>query len=415
MNLQILPGKLSGNVVAIESKSHAQRVMLASVLTSLTSSDNNISDIISDIKIRHNSEDIRAAQDCLKQLENEYPHMDCIESGATLRFLLPVTMALKNKAVFSGTKRLMERPLIHLESQMSAHGCEFTRNEDNTSITVTGNLQPGEYKLPGNISTQYITGLLFALPLLDGNSTIEITTELQSFSYLDLTINVLEAFGIEISQTTIPVSKHLLFKVKGNQKYLMPFQLPIEGDWSNIAVWLTANSIGSSITCQGININSKQGDKVILDILATYDNIGSPYDKGEPIIVDASASPDLIPVVAVKAGLTPRVTRIINAEKLAFKESNRLASTLNMLSVLGANVRETPDGLIIKGIRRFDGGKIDSANDHRIVMAAAIAATASRRPVVITHAEAVKKSYPDFFNDFISLGGRVRIQKTSVK
>lgn len=411
MELQLLPNKLTGSIDAIESKSHAQRVLISTLLAELSEEDPDIKKALSQIKIKHLSKDIRVVRNCLLNMSEDEPVLDCAESGAALRFMLPVAMALKNKVTFNRGPRLAQRPLTPLIEQMKIHGCSFSEDPETHSLTVTGSLTPGEYFLPGNISTQFISGLIFALPLLEGKSSIELTEEPQTLSYVDLTINVVEAFEIEILSGKTPEKKHIIYAIEGGQKYRKPSELPIEGDWSNISLWLTANSIGSNITCHGININSKQGDKAILDVLAIYDNIGSPYDKGDPIVVDAALMPDLIPIIGVKAGLTPRITRVINAEKLAYKESDRLKSTSEMLEKLGAFVRITPDGLIIKGVRKYNGAVINGYKDHRIVMAAAIAATSSDKPIIITDAESVKKSYPDFFTDYISLGGKVKVRK----
>ena len=407
MDIKITPRKLSGNISAIPSKSHGHRLLIASVLNAMEDGDltaETLEKALSRVTIPERSEDIIATENCLKALADDVPVLDCNESGSTIRFMLPVVMALKNEAVFTGTERLFQRPLTPLDEEMSAHGCEFTKESD-TRLKVTGRLTPGTYVIPGNISSQYITGLLFALPLLDEDSFIEVPTRLESAGYIDLTLQVLRDFGVEVEKKHATKKRPTTFVIPGGQKYQYPESFAVEGDWSNTAVWFAANAMGSRIICHGIDSRSPQGDKAILDIIGFYSNLGSPYDKGGPVIIDVSDTPDLVPIAAVLATRVNRETQIVRAGRVRLKESDRLKTTTQLVSTLGGVIEETEDGLIIKGRVPLHGGEVDSCNDHRIVMAAALASTIASGPVIIRGAEAVNKSYPGFFRDFRKLGG----------
>ena len=407
MDIKITPRKLSGNISAIPSKSHGHRLLIASVLNAMEDGDltaETPEKALSRVTIPERSEDIIATENCLKSLADEVPVLDCNESGSTIRFLLPVVMALKNEAVFTGTERLCQRPLTPLDEEMATHGCEFTKESD-TRLKVTGRLTPGTYVIPGNISSQYITGLLFALPLLDEDSFIEVPTRLESAGYIDLTLQVHRDFGVEVEKKHATKKRPTTFVIPGGQKYQYPESFAVEGDWSNTAVWFAANAMGSRIICHGIDSRSPQGDKAILDIIGFYSNLGSPYDKGGPVIIDVSDTPDLVPIAAVLATRVNRETQIARAGRVRLKESDRLKTTTQLVSTLGGVIEETEDGLIIKGRVPLHGGEVDSCNDHRIVMAAALASTIASGPVIIKGAEAVNKSYPGFFRDFRKLGG----------
>ncbi|MDO4860317.1 MAG: 3-phosphoshikimate 1-carboxyvinyltransferase [Bacillota bacterium] len=407
MDIKITPRKLSGNISAIPSKSHGHRLLIASVLNAMEDGDltaETLEKALSRVTIPERSEDIIATENCLKALADDVPVLDCNESGSTIRFMLPVVMALKNEAVFTGTERLFQRPLTPLDEEMTAHGCEFTKESD-TRLKVTGRLTPGTYVIPGNISSQYITGLLFALPLLDEDSFIEVPTRLESAGYIDLTLQVLRDFGVEVEKKHATKKRPTTFVIPGGQKYQYPESFAVEGDWSNTAVWFAANAMGSRIICHGIDSRSPQGDKAILDIIGFYSNLGSPYDKGGPVIIDVSDTPDLVPIAAVLATRVNRETQIVRAGRVRLKESDRLKTTTQLVSTLGGVIEETEDGLIIKGRVPLHGGEVDSCNDHRIVMAAALASTIASGPVIIRGAEAVNKSYPGFFRDFRKLGG----------
>lgn len=405
MRVEIQPGSLSGTIQAVSSKSHAHRLLIAAALSGNQAP----------VNIRTTSRDIEATMSCLDRLEQEIPVLDCGESGSTLRFMLPVAMALKDEAVFLGSGRLPQRPLSPLREEMEAHGCSFTTG-GHEICNVKGRLQAGTFTLPGNISSQYITGLLFALPLLDEDSEIIITTPLESGKYVDMTLDVLKQFGIGISieyNNDCPV-----YKIPGGQKYIMNGPVSAEGDWSNIAFWVIAGILGGSgIACRGLNSGSAQGDKAIAElashmggnILQNSDELTACPNQLNAIEIDASGIPDLVPILAVAAATANGTTRICNAGRLRIKESDRLAAMHDCLSRLGADITEETDGLIIRGVPALSGGTVDGYNDHRIVMAMTIASIISNGPIIIEGAGAVNKSYPAFFEDFKALGGKYRV------
>jgi len=382
MDVMIIPSKLKGSIKATPSKSHAHRILIADALA----------DGHSEIVMDSTSDDIETTRECLSRLDDPHPIFDCHESGSTLRFLLPLAAVLKSKATFIGQGRLPERPLSPLKEEMIAHGCTFSREGINEICTVSGPMSGGVFSIPGNVSSQYITGLLFALPLLDEGGIIELTSPLESRGYVDLTIKTLQAFGIRI------IENENSYEVPGCQLYKSPEKIETEGDWSNMAFWLAANALGSDIKISGLDIDSPQGDKAITELVKKFD---------ERCTIDAGPVPDLVPILSVIASVSPCASVIENAAKLRLKESDRLRTTYEGLSALGANIIELPAGLQISGTDKLPGGICDGAGDHRIVMAMAIAATVCEEPVTIKGAEAVNKSYPGFFEDYRNLGGEV--------
>jgi len=410
MNVKITPKNLSGKVIAIPSKSQAHRILIASALSGNTAC------------VCSNSDDIEATGDCLLELENsDEPVFNCRESGSTLRFFLPLSMVFKNKATFIGTGGLPHRPLSPLKEQLEEHGCVFSNKGDDI-CTLTGALKGGKFTLPGNVSSQFITGLLFALPLLSESSEIILSSPLQSSPYVTMTLNTLEMFGIKIDalfDESCAERSYSAFRIKGGQKYVSPANATVEGDWSNAAFWFVAaaisTSIESTITCNGLDILSAQGDKKIVSILKAFGGNISKCEKsviaspGElhGIEIDAVNIPDLIPIISVLAAVSVGKTTIINAERLRIKESDRLHAIYDGLTRLGADVEELDGGLIIRGKDRLNGGTVSGFNDHRIVMSMAIASIRCENPVIIEGAEAVNKSYPNFFDDFKNLGGDV--------
>ena len=343
MDIKIIPKNLKGRLNATPSKSHAHRVLIANALA-----EGN-ANIIMD----SSSKDIETTRNCLARLSDPHPIFDCHESGSTLRFLLPVSMVLKNKATFVGEGRLPQRPISPLKEEMIAHGCRFSRQGANEICTVSGSLEGGTFLIPGNVSSQYITGLLFALPLLDEGGTIELTSPLESKGYVDLTIKVLKDYGIKINETENG------YEVPGEQIYRAPEKISIEGDWSNMAFWMAADKIGSEIEISGLDESSVQGDKAIRNILENLTDNN---------VIDAGPIPDLVPILAVTASVSQGTTLITNAAKLRLKESDRLRTTYDGLSALGANIIELPAGLQITGQDKLKGGECNGSGDHRIVM-----------------------------------------------
>ena len=418
MNVLIRPGKLLGTIDAMPSKSHAHRVLIAQKLAQL---QGQVKDDA--LEIPTFSVDIDATKNCLIQLDKEMPFLDCKESGSTLRFMLPVAMALKEEAVFIGSGKLPYRPLSPLKEEMEAHGCTFYMGSKDQKVsdkykeicTVTGVLQPGEYSLAGNVSSQFITGLLFALPLLDGDSTLKLTTKLESAGYVDLTLDVLRAFGIDIG-VTYSEEGFEIYHISGNQKYEEPYNLAVEGDWSNGSFWLMCGALGGSVTVRGLSLESSQRDKEIIDVLKA---MGADIIVGDGITiscpnglkgtdVSVAQTPDMVPVLAVAMALADGHSMITDAERLKIKESDRLKTVYDFLHKLGADITYGGTGLSFTGKPRLNGGEVDSHNDHRIAMAAAVASCGCKSAVTITNAEAVRKSYPNFFEDFAALGGKVK-------
>lgn len=412
MDLQIIPKKLSGTVTPPPSKSMAHRLLIAAALSGGISVISGLAD----------SQDIQATRRCLSAMgagmedlepgsvrvhglgngiviAPPYALLDCGESGSTLRFLIPVALLVNGAACLTGHGRLMERPLKPYEDLFREKGIAWELK--NSVLTVDGGkgyddyaFSPGEYRLPGNVSSQFFTGLLFVLPLLDGDSVLIPTTPLESRDYLEMTRQAIAQAGV-VSQW----QGDSLY-VPGHQRY-QPFEATVEADWSQAGFWYAANFLDNRLILQGLNPDSAQGDKTVTEL---YWRLARPGDTE----IDVSGIPDLLPPLAVMAAVRSGTTRFVNAGRLRIKESDRLATVHAMLTALGGRCEEGPDSLTIQG-GTLSGGTVDGANDHRIVMAAAIAATACTGPVTIRGAEAVRKSYPDFWEIYQSLGGETHV------
>ena len=408
MNMTITPAVLKGTVTPPPSKSQAHRLIIAAALSDGFCKLSNV-----DL-----SEDIQATLRCMRTLDadasadgtiirgadlvdgHEEPApevMDCGESGSTLRFLIPVALALKGGGIFTGHGRLMERPQEPYFALFREKGI-FYEQKDGV-LTVEGKLTAGVYTLPGNVSSQFITGLLYALPLLEGDSRIELTTDLESRGYVDMTLDALKRFGV-----TAEYEGKRTFHVPGNQ-YYQHQNLAIEADWSNAAFWYGAKFLGCPVEIGGLDQASVQGDRAIAGF---YEQMGG----AGRLELDVSQCPDLVPPLAAMAALRAgETTAIVNAGRLRIKESDRLATVTEVLNALGAQVEEHEDHLVIRGREKLAGGvTVSGHNDHRIAMMAAIAAIRCEKPVTIIGAECVKKSYPRFWEDYEALGGLV--QKT---
>ncbi|MEG1496531.1 MAG: 3-phosphoshikimate 1-carboxyvinyltransferase [Clostridiales bacterium] len=419
MNIEVHHSILNGEIEAIASKSQSHRILIAAAL----------SDKPTTIKINSWSKDIEATLNAITELgaKSEWEDddeliitpiadlppkatLDCNESGSTLRFLFPVVGALDIfECTFIGRGKLPKRPMEPIITEMRNKGISIKNKT--LPITIFGTLQGGEYKLPGNISSQFVSGLLFALPLLPTDSTIEITTPEESQSYIEMTIDVLKTFGITIKK------ENNIYIIKGNQKYISPNKITVEGDWSNAAFWFSGAALNGSITVMGLNPKSTQGDKKILDILKemgaevsiNQNSITVTHKNLNAIEIDAGDIPDLVPVLAMVATLAQGTTNIINAKRLRLKECDRLFAMNQCITMLGGDIKETEDGLIIKGGTHLIGGKVKSFKDHRIAMSAAIGSVVAKNPIIIEDAEAVEKSYPHFFHDFQELGGKYNV------
>ena len=388
MNVTITPTQLKGTITPPPSKSQAHRLIIAN---ELAGGGGSIANLVL-------SQDIEATRRCMAALRTpgeELPLLDCGESGSTLRFLIPVALVLRGGGLFTGRGRLMERPQKPYFDLFDEKGIAY-RQEDGV-LTVQGRLTPGTFALPGDVSSQFVTGLLYALPLLEGDSRITLTTPLESRGYVDMTLEALERFGI---RAECPDGRTL--RVPGGQTY-RPCRAAVESDYSQAAFYYAANGLGGQVEILGLNPRSAQGDRCIV-----------PYHMqlcgpGE-VELDVSQCPDLVPPLAAHAALRQGITRIVNAARLRIKESDRLTAVTQVLTALGADVVEGADRLTITGQPEglAGGVTVDSHNDHRIAMMAAIAATRCAAPVTIIGAECVAKSYPDFWEDYERLGGQIQ-------
>lgn len=402
--LSIKGGKLSGEVIVPSSKSICHRAIICSGLSQGESALSNITiskDIEASSSAIINLGAVIKNQDSLlkvigidgKTNNISKATIDCDESGSTLRFFIPIAAAMGIDTLFKGSGKLVERPLRAYYDIFDKQGFEYTNDDGKLPLRIKGRLKPGEFRVAGNVSSQFISGLILALPILEDNSKIILTSELESKPYVDLTLDVLKAYGVHIENKA-----YKEFIIKGNQKY-KNCNYFVEGDYSQAAFWLTANFLGSDIKCSGLNKASKQGDKAIVHLLERLENITSE------IIIDAAEIPDLVPILAVAATLSNKEVRIINAARLRFKESDRLLAISTELNKIGGNVTVTEDGLYIKGKDKLVGGEVDSWNDHRIAMALSIAAIKCDKPVIINNYQCINKSYPQFYEDYKKLGG----------
>lgn len=376
----IKPAKLKGSVTVPPSKSVAHRAVIARALAGG-----------GEVRNLEISEDIKATNRCISALSDSgTPLFDCGESGSTLRFMIPIALSRFEKAVFTGSARLPERSLVPYEKL-------FNIEREGSKIIVSGTLKSGVFELDGGVSSQFVTGLLFALPLLSGDSSIVMTSPLQSKPYVDLTLSTLRAFGVEAEN-----QDYARFNIKGGQSY-KPCDFTVEGDYSQAAFWLVANALGSDIAVNGLNPHSEQGDRAIEDIIA-----------GGEKIVDVTDIPDLVPILAVLFSLRPCETRIVGASRLRLKECDRLNVITRELNKLGANITELEDSLIINGVETLRGAEVEAPSDHRIAMALAVAATRCEDDVTVRGAECVAKSYPAFWEDYAKLGGRVVMSNAKI-
>lgn len=425
--LRIKPKPLNGIIMAQPSKSMAHRAIICASLADGESKIDNVvlSDDINatlgavaalgaEIKIEdslnYNGRKLITinSNGCISSEEKV---IDCIESGSTARFMMPITRLDSSPSTLTGRGRLIERPFKIYKNLFIEKGITYKDNEGKMPIFLSGKLIPGTFELSGNVSSQFISGLLFALPLLEESSEINITGDLQSLPYIQMTIKVLDEFGIDIKHD----DDYKLIIIPGNQSYkAVPYYI-VEGDWSQAAFFCVMGAISGQLTVKGLNLNSLQGDKIILDILKGMGAVPEINEQGitfksselKGIIIDVSQCPDLVPAIAVAASRADGVTSIINGARLRIKESDRLMTTCRELNALGAYITEKEDGLLIKGKPELIGGKAFGSGDHRIVMAVAAASSVCKGPVEIEGYEAVKKSYPEFWEDFISLGGEV--------
>lgn len=412
MTRTLLPGPRAGTIQIPASKSQAHRMLICAALSQKPSR----------LVLDSFSADIEATIQCLEALGARcekaadgltilpvracpaQARLDVGESGSTLRFLLPVLGALGVQAEIGMHGRLPARPLSPLWEVLEAHGMRL--RQDGSVLYTAGQLRAGDYSLPGNVSSQFISGLLFALPLLDADSTLSVTGELQSARYVSMTEQALGEAGIRVKKTG------LLWQISGRQRYAAPAVQTVEGDWSSAAFFLCMGALSAhGVTVTGLNMDSLQADRSVLALLTQF---GAELDvcghavtvrRGalHGITLDAGSIPDLIPVISCLAAFCSGETRIEHAARLRLKESDRLQTTAALISALGGSVRELPDGLVISGRARLSGGTADACGDHRIAMSAAMAACGCEGSVTVLGSECVAKSYPAFWEDFASL------------
>ena len=434
MDVTIHPGMLSGVVHAVASKSVAHRVLFCAA----------IADEPTIIHCNTTSQDIEATLRCLEALgatitlgqdntlqvtpidhasivdDPEKPvELDCGESGSTLRFLLSLVGALGITARLHRAGRLGKRPLAPFDEQLVAHGMNIA--EEGDDLIASGRLQGGQFVLPGDVSSQYVTSLLLSAPLIGEQVEVFVSTPIQSRPYIDLTIESLAAFGVNVAQDKVGIGDHTheRFAIYDHGLH-SPAVTNVEGDWSNAAFWLAAGALeADGITVDGLNLASAQGDRTILAALTAFgariarrgDAARATRNFPRAGSLDVSHIPDLVPPLAAVAALSPGTTELRNAGRLRLKESDRLATVCAAINDLGgvANVRD--DSIIIEGVPSLSGGVVDSANDHRIAMMAAILAAHATEDVIVRGAHCVSKSYPGFWDDFQQLGGQIDIQE----
>ncbi len=389
MRVTVNPSPLSGSVLIPPSKSYSHRALICAALGGGKAV--NLGD----------SADIRATASCMEALKTGSP-MDANESGSTLRFLIPTALAKNGHIEIRGSKRLMERPLDDYFRIFDGQNIKYSLTDG--VFSAEGRLKSGEYRLRGDVSSQFVTGLLFALPLLDGDSEIVITTPLESKAYVDMTIEVLKKYGIEAVETPRG------YFVGGGQRY-KPCDYIVEGDFSQACFFLAMGEVD----CGGLNHNSIQGDRASIEL---YRSMGMEITETEggyksngratkPIIADVSQIPDFVPVLACVMATVEGESRIVNAGRLRIKESDRLAAITEELRRLGAEVEEGKDFLIIHGGRPLFGSVCSAHNDHRIAMALAALSPRVNGSLTIDGAESVNKSMPDFWERFKALGGQI--------
>ena len=415
-NVRISPSFLKGQVQIPLSKSFLHRALICAALAG----DMSLVDLGTDTL----SEDISATRACLEILfsNEKEKSFDCGESGSTLRFLIPITGAMGVTSLFHGKGRLPERPLNEYKRILEEKGMELFSSEDGKYLPLRtkGQLLSGTFSIPGNVSSQYITGLLFSLPILDKDSEIILTSPLESEAYVDITISVLRDFSIQIEKI-----KNGYF-IRGGQKYQRKEAYVSEADFSQAAFWLVLQYLGHEIKIENLPRISVQGDQKILEILAAFSSRreGAPIFASETVrmvkengveIVEVNVSqiPDLAPVLSVAAAATPGITRFTQASRLRIKECDRLSASCEMLRVLGIKAEEKEDSFTIYGKlvtaknKGFSGGTIRKYNDHRMVMSGAVAAACAEGEIIIEDPDAIFKSYPMFFRDFQCVGGNI--------
>ena len=407
MNVTIQPSALAGAVPAVPSKSMAHRLLILSALC----------DDATELDCPATSQDIEATRRCMAALKegdvNATCVLDCGESGSTLRFLLPVVGALNSRVRFLRRGRLAARPLAPLDEQLRAHGMRI--EEDGDDLVVEGQLHGGSFSLPGNVSSQYVSGLLLAAPLLQNPVEVFVSTPIESRPYISLTMAALARFGVEVVCDRVGMGNNACERFALQPTTLAgPSSLAVEGDWSAAAFWLAAGALEEEgLTVFGLDLMSAQGDRSVLAALAAFgariarqgNAARATHNAPRAASLDVSSIPDLVPPLAAVAATTPGTSRLRNAGRLRLKESDRLATVCAAINAMGGKADVAGDDLCVEGVAQLRGGEVNAANDHRIAMAAAVMATHAQGPTTICGAECVAKSYPGFWEDYRMLGG----------
>ena len=405
--------KLVGELSPPPSKSVLHRYIIANSLAKGISKIENISfseDIIATIeamkklgaKIEQKDNYLLIdGSDTFKNL-NENIEIDCNESGSTLRFLFPLSIVEENKVLFKGRGKLFKRPMTPYFENFEKYKIKYSYINEN-KILLEGQLKSGIYEIDGNISSQFITGLLFSLPLLEGESKIIINGKLESSNYIDISLDCLSKFGIKIINNS-----YQEFIIEGNQSYRVG-NYRTEADYSQAAFFLVANAIGSKIKINDLSENSLQGDKKIIDFISEIDK----WSSKDTLILDGSETPDIIPILSLKAAVSGKKIEIVNVERLRIKESDRLKATVEELSKINFDLIEKKDSILINSREDLKANKnekivsLSAHSDHRIAMMIAIAATCYDGEILLDNLDCVKKSYPNFWEVFLSLGGKI--------
>ncbi len=398
MDIKITPKFLKGEILVPPSKSISHRALIAAALADGESRIYNLLDCVDTVAT---IEALTALGAKIKQENNctivkgistpsEKADINCHESGSTLRFLMPIAAALGCRSSFDGRANLPNRPITPYFDQFQKHGVKFLTEK--MPYVTEGKLNGGVYEIAGNISSQFITGFLFALSLLNEDSVIKIISPLESKPYVDLTIDAMNAFGVSVQE------EENEYRIKGGQKY-KPCDYTIEADMSQAAFFCVAKAIGGNLDITGLNLESKQGDREILRICDEFTKTGKAFD------VTATQIPDLVPILTVLGCFADGTSYIRGCERLRIKESDRLAVITEELNKLGGKVRIENDTLVIDGVKELHGGVCDCHTDHRIPMSLAMASQKCTGDVILKGAECVSKSYPTFFEDFRKLGG----------
>ena len=422
MNMTFFPAPLKGTIAAPASKSEAHRRMICAGLTKGATTLGGFMD----------SDDMAATARCLKALGaligqqdealtitgrakkiTKLPVLDCGESGSTLRFFVPIALAMTKGGVFRMHGRLGQRPMDVYQDLFVPRGVRWRMGvgcDGAAELTVRGELEPGHYVLPGNVSSQFVSGLLFALPLLEEDSTLTVQPPVESAGYIRMTVEALQQSGVKLEETA-----SFSWRIEGNQQYQAK-DGRLSGDYSQAAVLLCASALGHQLTVTGLAQETTQGDRAVLKHLAA---LGAMVQEGEfgvtvtadkltGATLDMAGCPDIAPILALVCQMAEGESRLTGCGRLRLKECDRLAATVETLNLLGGNARAEGDAIVIQGVKALKGGvTLPAYNDHRMVMLGMIAATIAQEPVVVSGVEALNKSWPEFVNVYKNLGGKV--------